>query len=120
MNFSHGKKKSSFEVYFPFFILFLLPLLVQSQSSKLEVILKLHPNQSKSKSTQSSELYHSHQHFVLQSCKVCRKLLAADRKLPQYKFQVNNVMVLIINGIRRQRGTEDRGREKRGGGREER
>ena len=40
------KKKASFEVYFPFFILLLLPLVVQIQSSKSEVILKLNLNQS--------------------------------------------------------------------------
>lgn len=46
MDFSHEKKKGSFEVYFPFFILLLLPLLVQIQSTKSEVILKLYLNES--------------------------------------------------------------------------
>lgn len=40
------KKEGSFEVYFPFFILLLLPLVVQIQCSKSEVILRLYLNQS--------------------------------------------------------------------------
>lgn len=47
-----------------------------------------------------------------------RKLRAAEKKsFLKYKFQVNNVMVLLTNGIMREIGREDRGK-KRGRGRE--